>query len=127
MTTQTDAAFDMHLDQTTIKMLTWKPTVSTAIAVAIVQVFIQHPALNHWPDEIDLSWVSAKDKNLIGIAWRRLKNSGIISQTGSHRRSKSEDAGGRQIWQYRLESAALARTFLKRNGEIPRTNQLSLI
>lgn len=102
------------LDDKTIKMLTWKPQVCRDIAVAIVRAVLKSPTI--WPDEVGLGFVQPADKNCIGVAWRRLKNNGIISHGTAFRRSKSEGAAKRTIFCYTLANRTLAEKFLALNA-----------
>jgi hypothetical protein len=105
---------DAHLDDVTIKQLTFKPGVATDVAVAIVKHYVEH--LVAFADEVNLPALADADVNCVGLAWRRLANVGIICQTGDHRRSQRDRRKGGVVWKYRLLSHKLAVTFLARNG-----------
>lgn len=94
--------------------LSWKPTTCQRIAVTIVKA-----ALNSigdiFPDEIDLSFVSADDSNLVGLAWKNLMRLNIIKHGNRFRRSTKPNSKGRTIFAYKLASRPLAITFLNRN------------
>jgi len=105
---------DAHLDATTILHLSWKPGIARDIAAVIVNSLLHNRTM--WPDQIDLSFVPESACNVIGTQWRRLKNCGIIVQTGQFKRSMKKESSGRVIWQYKLACEKRARTFMDRNG-----------
>jgi len=109
-----DAA-DNALNEATIKVLTWKPSVVRNVARCIVERVVCEP-FGVWPDELVLDFVSDADVNSIGIAWRLLTRAGVIRHTANFRRSTAEGARGRTIFLYQLSSMARAQTFLQRNG-----------
>jgi hypothetical protein len=46
----------------------------------------------------------------------------MIEKTGPHRKSKSDDAKGREIFQYRLVSKKAAAEFVRVSGALPLTS-----
>lgn len=121
MTATQSASF--ALDDVTIKLLTWKPGPVRAVAVAVVRKAIENNYAYEllWPDEVILDFVMPQDSAAIGIAWKLLIKAGIVAKTGMFRRSKTEHSKGRTIFCYQVESMALAKTFLARNGAQPVT------
>ena len=114
---------DKHLDEISLRALTWKPSVARDIAVDICQRVIV-PPWRCWPDEIKLAGVSAEDRHIVGLAWRQLMKAKVIKQTGIYRRSNSPGRHGGTVFQYELVSRARAETFIRRNGKIPKVNEL---
>ena len=107
---------DTHLDDVTIRQLTWKPSVARNVAGRIVQAALLEGFI--WPDEVCYDGVpslTAADANCIGTAWRNLTKQGILQRGSNYRRSTSDRSKGRTIFCYALASAARARTFLRRN------------
>jgi len=118
MTTQ---EIETHLDDITIKLLTWKPGTARNIAVAILGHIVKECDCIIWPDQIDTSTVIADDRNAIGLTWRTLVKIGILKRTECSRRSTAGGSRGRTIFSYRLVDERKAHTFLKRNGWTPTT------
>jgi hypothetical protein len=110
---------DAHLDDATIKVLTWKPGTARNIAVAILGHIVGENDRIIWPDQIDTRDVVAGDRNAIGLTWRTLVKVGILKRTECSRRSTADGSRGRTIFSYRLVDESKARTFLKRNGWSP--------
>lgn len=108
---------DQHLDDVTIKQLTWKPGINVNVAVAILKGFIEDRI--QWTDEVDLGFVLPTDVNCIGTTWRRLSNLGILKPMEQFRRSTKDASKGRKVFKYRLANEGLAKAFLKRNGWTP--------
>lgn len=111
---------DETLDAKTIAQLTWKPSVTCNTAIAIVRHFLKDRIC--YTDDIDLQFVPDADKNCIGLTFRRLREQGIISETGRFRRNdpkKRPDRRGGKAFQYRLVSERRAVTFCERNGWTP--------
>ena len=117
------------LDKHTINMMTWKATTSRAVACAIVRHMMTCQDVL-WPDEINFNEVpgyNTDDANCVGLAYRNLARQGIIRHGSSFRRSTAENARGRTIFPYLLESRARAELFLKRNGAAVTPTQGSLL
>ncbi len=111
---------DEKLDEATLCQLTWKPTICRNVALAIVKHFIRDRIC--YTDDIDLSFVPGLDKNVIGLTFRRLREAGIIAETGRSRRNdpkKRPDRRGGRCFQYRLRSERRAVTFCEWNGWVP--------
>lgn len=104
------------LDKATIQQLTWKQKVCAIIAVRILTKALSSMAF--FPDEVDFSDINADDKNVIGTTFRRLTKMEMIKETGNYRRSKSEDANGRRIFEYEVASTALANALVERLGGV---------
>jgi hypothetical protein len=107
---------EAELDAKTLKQLTWKPTVTRAIAVAIVSTAVGVPGRKFWPDQVSLGFVAKEHGNCIGLAWRNLKSAGIIRHGSQFRQSDKESSGHRTIFEWELASLNRAKTFLDRNG-----------
>lgn len=108
-----------HLDSVTIKQLTWKPDITRDIAVQLADRFIRDRIA--YTDEVDLSFVPTFHANCIGTTYRRLKQAGIIEETGRCRQSSMKKKPGRKgskAFQWRLKSEALARKFIEVNGGV---------
>jgi hypothetical protein len=106
---------DAHLDDVATKVLAWKnPTMRQIMATILVRV--DHVGQTIWPDEVDLRFVTADDKNCIGICWRLLVKFGILSGTAQFRRSSSGASKGRKIFAYSVGSVGLARALERRTG-----------
>lgn len=117
---KSNPAIDAQLDAATLAQLSWKPNIVRNIAVAIIKHFLNDRIC--YTDDIDLSFVPELDKNCIGLTFRRLREQGIITETGRHRRNdpkRRPDRKGGKAFQYRLVSVARALTFLERNGWLP--------
>jgi hypothetical protein len=117
MDTATPSQINAALDDATLKQLAFKDDTCKRIAIRIVESFLQDKI--QWGDEVDLGEIADDDKNVIGCTWRRLAKLGIIKRmegADDHRRSKVKSRRGGVVWKYRLANAALAVTFLKRNG-----------
>lgn len=106
---------DAHLDDVATAQLMWKPSATRDFAAQIVTKALKVVG-TFWPDELTLRGVKPADKNCVGTAYRLLAKYGVIAWTVRHRRSKREDSAGRQVFEYRLASEALARRWLKENG-----------
>lgn len=105
---------DLHLDDQTVKLLTWKPSVMRDIAGEIVRSFLRDRIA--WSDEVDLSGVPPESANAIGLCWRQLTRAGIVEPMGQFQRSTRPEARGRRVFKYRLASEARALAFLRANG-----------
>ncbi len=102
------------LDEAALRQLTFKPGATKRIALAIIESFLAD--FIQWSDDIELPEIKAKDRNCIGMAWRRLREIGLIERMQQFRGSKVKSRRGATVFQYRLTSLALAKTFLTRNG-----------
>ena len=127
--TITPAEIDAGLDWGTIKQLIWKNDTCKRVAVLIVESFLKDKI--QWSDDVNVQGLDDKDKNIIGLTWRRLAKLGILKRmegAEDHRRSKVKSRKGGIVWKYRLVNPALANAFLKRNGWNPtRRNQPELL
>ena len=133
MNTNAISPVDAHLDQVTVKLLTWKPGLMLSVAIAVT-----HHAMNRgsgqsfYPDEVAISEeIIQQSPNCIGLCYRNLATAGIINATGHFRRSSMDlrkASRGRKVFEYVLASRARAETFLKRNGDraIPANPQKEL-
>lgn len=111
---------DKQLDEITIQQLTWKPDICRNIAVRIVEHFLKDRIC--YTDEIDFKFVPALSANCIGMTFRRLREAGIIQQTGRFQRSDRKlrpDRRSSSVFQWRLLSQKRAAMFLERNGFVP--------
>ena len=116
------------LDKILVNQMTWKPSLTRSIAVAIVEHSLK--CENHvWPDEVDFSNTGASkdDAGCFGTAWKNLKAQGIIEHVNCFRKSKAKHSNGRVIFGYALASTSRARTFLARNGGKPFNPQPNLL
>jgi hypothetical protein len=117
---------DSHLDQVTIKHLTWKPGAMRELAVAVLHhAMLTGSGQEFYPDEVKLdeplAWLLSESPNCTGTCYRNLKVAGIIEPTGHFRRSNMErraKSRGRTVFAYTLASRARAETFLQRNGDV---------
>ena len=111
---------DKQLDEIIIQQLTWKPDICRNIAVRTVEHFLRDRIC--YTDEIDFKFVPALSANCIGMTFRRLREAGIIQQTGRFRQSDRKlrpDRRSSSVFQWRLVSQKRAATFLERNGFVP--------
>ena len=125
----TESGITAKLDLATLQQMTWKATTTRAIACTIVSHMLSCPDVL-WPDEISFSEVpgyNTDDANCVGLAYRNLARQGIIRHGSSFRRSTAENARGRTIFPYMLESRSRAELFLKRNGGQVAPTQVELI
>ncbi len=113
MTTETRSTTEVLAEVSQAQWL-WKSPQLIAIAVAVVKFMVEHDGA-HYTDEVDLSFVHADDKNLIGNVWLPLKNRGLLVMTEHWRRSTKPASKKRLVWQYRIANYSLAREFLRRN------------
>jgi hypothetical protein len=119
-------------DEALINQMTWKPSQCRNVAIHIIQATMRlfENEEGVFPDEIDFSFLSDDDKNLVGTAYKNLARQGIIIQTGNFRRSHPKDVSGnksrnrRVIFGYRIANVSLANLFLKRNGFVPTSPQM---
>lgn len=111
----TPQQIDATLDAVALKQFVWKSERLKAVACAIVKQLLTDGS-EGWPDEFLYKDLAKEDCNCVGMAFRFLAKNRIITQTGRHKRSQGDKSHGRIIWQYRIDSAALANTFLQRNG-----------
>ena len=111
-----NSPIDKKLDDVALKQFVWKNQCLLAACLLIARKAIESPIF--WPDEIKFPFLTSDDdRNLIGSAWRQCsKTLGIVEKTGLFRRSSSEDANGRTIFQYKLVDGPVAQAFLKRHG-----------
>lgn len=117
MTAEKPKTVDEVLDAATINQLSWKPNIVRNIAIKIAAHFLKDRIA--YTDELDMSFVPALDANCIGLTFRRLKQAGIIEETGRCRQSdikRRPDRHGGKAFQWRIKSDKRARTFLERNG-----------
>ncbi len=115
-----------ELDAALIKQISFKPGVCRSVACKIVRAFLSAETVGVWPDTIDFSDVAGDDKNAIGLAFRRLRTIGLIEQTGQYKGSDAKGSKGRAIFQWRLNSTRIAKTFLERNGDPWKETQAEL-
>jgi hypothetical protein len=50
----------------------------------------------------DVAYVPVSERNIVGIAFRTMREAGFITSTGEHRKSKETAAHGRKSYVYRL-------------------------
>ena len=108
---------EAHLASVALKQMTWKPGIVRDVSAKIVQKALEHGML--WPDEVSFGGINSltpADMNCIGTAWKNLARQGIIIPTGRFRRSTTEHARGRKVFEYRTASLSLARRWLAANG-----------
>jgi len=115
---------DEKLDEVLVAQLWWKPSQMRDVAVGIVESMLRLGVA--YPDEVSLPVLVKEDKNTIGSAWRSLRKMGLVKETGVWRRSGTEAAHGRRIFQYAVASYPLARSFLARNGAPTKVMQQEL-
>src|SRR6187551_2288151 len=94
-TTQATAdATDAHLDEVTLRQLSWKPNLCRNIAVALCRHFLKDRIA--YTDAINLDFVTTADANCIGLTFRRLREQGIICETGRFKRNDKTKRPGRR-------------------------------
>lgn len=106
-----------ELDQVSLDMLTWKPSVVRDFALTITDALLELGCLH--ADEVNLT-LAANHPACVGIAFRLLRRAGIAMQTGHYRKSVKACSNKRIVFEWRLASAQRAKTFLARNGGKPR-------
>jgi len=111
-TTKTTEA---KLDAAVTAQFIFKNSIMRRLAILIAKKAIASPAF--YPDEVEIDWLQKVDAKCVGQTYRLLMRLNIISRTGHHRRSLAKNRSGGEIWQYRCQSLALARTFLDREGQ----------
>jgi len=103
---------ESKLDEVFAKQSLWKSPTCVAIAKAILEWFtdLSQPS---FADEVDLSFVSEGDKNVIGSVWRQLAKQGFLEKTDKPpRRSKMRHL----VFCYRVDNLGLCKSWLKRFG-----------
>src|ERR1035438_9080742 len=124
MNENTNATIDAHLDQVTLRQLTWKASSFRNAAIRIVNKALEIGTVEFYPDDVSMGGIKTSleattaqmDANCIGTAYRLLMNNGIIKRTGNYRRSKARGRRGATVFGLMLDSTAKAKTFLLRNG-----------
>lgn len=105
--------YDRHLDETAILQYAWKNRRLQLAVCSIVKKSLENPVF--LADEVVFENLGPDDRNIIGIAFRIAAKLGIVRKTGSYNKSRSKASNGRIIWEYRLESKALAHAFMRAN------------
>jgi hypothetical protein len=114
---------EAHLDSVALKQLTWKPSTIRDVAVGVVEKIIL-PPFKLWPDQVSLAAVLQGDRQVVGTAWRLLSKAEVIQQTGNYRRSTAAGRHGGSVFEYQLRSMNRAKTFLCRNGVVPKVAEV---
>lgn len=120
MKTTNTKTTDEQLNEATIAQLTWKPNIVRNIALKLCERFLKDRIA--YTDEIDLSFVPTLHANCIGLTFRRLRDMGIIKETGRFRQNSQKTRPGRKggkAFQWRIISDKRARLFMERNGWLP--------
>lgn len=101
--------------------MAFKSPVIVAYACKVVAVAVGHNEV--WPDDIPITDIERQHKNVVGGAYRWLKNIGIIEHTKDFRCSTALASKGRTIFKWRLINESLAYPFLRRNGAVTQQKQ----
>lgn len=119
-----------RLDQKTIAQLKWKSEVTQVISVLILRACLQQnikdAAVPVYPDTIDFTSIPESSRNCIGTTFRTLRKLDMIEETGTSRKSKALNAGGRRVFGYRIKRPSLANALIARYGGVRLDKQQQL-